>query len=71
MLDVDLYKPALEVFRFFYPRLVRGGYFFLHDFNSPEANHGISRAANEFMADVPEMLIELPDFHGSAMFRKL
>ena len=71
MLDVDMYKPALEVFRFFYPRLVRGGYFFLHDFNSPESNHGIARAASEFMADIPELLNEIPDFHGSAMFRKI
>lgn len=70
MLDVDLYQPALDVFRFFYPRLVRGGYFFMHDYNSPEANHGISRAAHEFMADKPEQLIEIPDFHGSALFRK-
>ena len=37
MLDVDLYRPALEVLRFFYPRMVRGGYFFMHDFNSPES----------------------------------
>jgi O-methyltransferase len=71
MLDVDLYAPALEVFRFFYPRLVRGGYFFMHDFNSPESNHGISRAAREFMADKPELLVEIPDFHGSALFRKI
>lgn len=71
MLDVDLYLPALEVFRFFYPRMARGGYFFMHDFNSPESNHGISRAAHEFMADKPELLVEIPDFHGSALFRKL
>jgi O-methyltransferase len=71
MLDVDLYKPALEVFRFFYPRMVRGGYFFLHDFNSPESDQGIARAAHEFMADKPELLIEVADFHGSAMFRKM
>jgi O-methyltransferase len=50
--------------------MVRGGYFFLHDFNSPESNAGISRAAFEFLADKPELLIEIPDFHGSAMFRR-
>jgi O-methyltransferase len=71
MLDVDLYAPALEVFRFFYPRMERGAYFFLHDFNSPESNHGISRAASEFLADKPELLLEIPDFHGSACFRKI
>ena len=71
MLDVDLYKPALEVFRFFYPRMVRGGYFFLHDYNSPESDHGISRAAHEYLADKPELLVEIPDYCGSAVFRKL
>lgn len=71
MLDVDLFAPALDVFRFFYPRLVRGGYFFMHDFNSPESERGISRAALEFLADKPELPIEIPDFHGSALFRKM
>ena len=71
MLDVDLYAPALQVFRFFYPRMERGGFFFLHDFNSPESDHGISRAAREFLADKPELLLEIADFHGSAFFRKI
>jgi len=71
MLDVDLYRPALEVFRFFYPRLVRGGYFFMHDFNSTESEHAISRAAQAFMSDKPELLIEIPDYLGSAFFRKM
>ena len=71
MLDVDLFQPALDVLGFFYPRMVRGGFFFMHDYNSPEANHAISRAAHGFMRDKAELLIELPDFHGSAMFRKV
>ena len=71
MLDVDLYQPALDVFAFFYPRMVRGGYFFMHDYNSPESKRAISRAAHEFMADKPELLIETPDYSGSALFRKI
>jgi len=71
MLDVDIYQASLDVFRFFYPRLVRGGYFFMHDYNSPESNRAVSRAAAEFMADKPEMLIEMCDFFGSALFRKI
>lgn len=70
MLDFDLYKSALDVFRFFYPRLVPGGYFFMHDFNNPESDRAISRAATEFLADKPERLIEIPDEWGSALFRK-
>ncbi|HEX4039818.1 MAG TPA: TylF/MycF/NovP-related O-methyltransferase [Acidobacteriaceae bacterium] len=71
MLDFDLYRPALDAFTFFYPRLVRGGYFFLHDFNSPESDRAISRAAREFLADKPELLVEIPDRYGSAVFRKV
>lgn len=71
MLDFDLYQPAHDALRFFYPRLVPGGYFIMHDFNSPESNCAISRAANEFLHDKPEMLIEIPDEWGSALFRKV
>jgi O-methyltransferase len=70
MLDVDVYRPALSVLEFFYPRMSRGAYLFLHDFNSPESDRAISRAATEFMRDKPELLFEIPDFHGSAVFRK-
>ena len=71
MLDVDMYQPSIEVFRFFYPRLVRGGYFFMHDYNSPESERAVSRAANEYMRNRPELLIEIPDYFGSALFRKI
>lgn len=71
MLDVDMYQPSLEVFRFFYPRLVRGGYFFMHDYNSDESGRAVSRAAHTFMSDKPELLIEIPDFFGTALFRKI
>jgi O-methyltransferase len=71
MLDVDIYKASIEVFRFFYPRLAPGGYFFMHDYNSPESEGAVSRAAAEFMADKPEKLIEICDYFGSALFRKI
>ena len=71
MLDVDLYQPSLDVFRFFYPRLTRGGYFFMHDYNSSESDRAVSRAAHAFMADKPELLIEIPDYFGTALFRKI
>jgi O-methyltransferase len=71
MLDVDILKASLDVFEFFYPRMVRGGYFFMHDFNSPESDRAVSRAAAQYLADKPEMLIELCDFFGSAVFRKI
>jgi O-methyltransferase len=71
MLDCDLYRTSLAVLAFFYPRMKRGGYFFIHDFNSPESDHGVSRAVADFMADKAELLTELPDQFGSALFRKI
>ena len=71
MLDCDLYQSALAGLRFFYPRLVSGGYFFLHDYNSSESDHAIMRAASEFLQDKPELLFEIPDQWGSAVFRKI
>lgn len=33
--DLDLYKPTRQSLEFFYPRLARGGYLIVHDFNHP------------------------------------
>jgi O-methyltransferase len=71
MLDVDLYAASLATLKFFYSRLAPGGYFFLHDYNSTESSHGVSRATNEFLADKIELLTEIPDVCGTAMFRKV
>lgn len=70
MLDVDKYEPTLAGMQFFYPRMVTGGYIFVHDYNSPESNWGVSRAVDEFLAGKPEKLIELPDGGGSVVLRK-
>jgi O-methyltransferase len=71
MLDVDCYPSTLAGLHFFYSHTLPGGYIFLHDFNSPESSHGVSRAAAEFMADKPERIVEIPDTWGSGFFRKL
>jgi len=52
-------------------RMARAGDFFMYDFNSTEADHAISRVANEFLADRAELLIEIPDYHGSVWFHKI
>ncbi len=33
-LDADLYDPLYAGLQFFYPKLVQGGYIFVHDFNN-------------------------------------
>jgi len=71
LLDLDIYKPTLAALDFFYPRISRGGYCFIHDYNSPESDCAIKRAAISFFSDKPELLIELPDTWGSVMFRKM
>lgn len=71
MLDLDRYQPTLAGLQTFYPRMRRGGYLFLHDYNSPESDHGVARAVHEFLADKPELLIELPDRGGSVVLRKV
>jgi O-methyltransferase len=71
MLDLDLYRPTAAGVEFFYPRLVSGGYLFAHDYNSPESDHAVARAVNEYLKDKPEKIIELPDRWGSIVIRKI
>ena len=70
LLDLDVFNPTLAGLEFFYPRLPRGGYLFVHDFNSPESNSACRRAVTQFMADKPEQVVELPDTWGSVVIRK-
>jgi O-methyltransferase len=70
LLDLDVMSPTLAGLEFFYPRLARGGYCFVHDYNSPESNSACRRAVSQFMTGKPESIVELPDAWGSVMFRK-
>jgi len=70
-LDADLYAPTKAGLEFFYPRMVRGGYVFAHDYSSFESNRGVKRAVQEFLADKSELVIEIPDRWGSVLFRKI
>lgn len=70
MLDPDKYKPTLAGLEIFYPRMSPGGYIFMHDYNNPESDFAVSRAAHDFLADKPEKLIDIPDANGSVLFRK-
>ena len=71
MLDFDKYKPTIAGLQVFYPRLERGGFLFLHDYNSAESERGVARALHEFLADKPELPVEYPDRSGSVVIRKL
>jgi len=70
-LDADLYVSTLKGLEFFYPRISRGGYIFIHDYHNPgESKAGVFRAVNEFLKDKPEKLVEIPDVLGSIIIRK-
>lgn len=70
LLDLDLFAPTKAGLEFFYPRMAAGGYFILHDYNSPESNYAVSRAADEFFLDKPEYLVAVPDRWGTVLTRK-
>lgn len=71
VLDADLYNPIKAGLEFFYPRMARGGYIFVHDYNWDGYEWGAKRAVDEFLRDKAELPIEIPDRWGSIAFRKL
>jgi len=71
MVDFDKYEPTLAALEFFYPRVHKGGFIFVHDYNSPESNWGCSRALNLFLSDKPEKPVAIPDSWGTALLRKI
>jgi O-methyltransferase len=67
-IDVDLYKPTLAGLQFFYDRLTAGGIIMIHDYNHNW--EGVKTAVDEFIATIPEALVELPDWQGSVILVK-
>jgi O-methyltransferase len=70
LLDMDIFEPTAAALEFFYPRLSKGGYVFVHDYNSDESDWACKRALDGFMRGKPEQVIDLSDHGGSALFRK-
>lgn len=71
LLDLDLYPPTVGSLEFFYPRMSRGGYIVLHDYNNPESDQAVKRALDEFLKGKPELPVEIGDAWGSVIFRKI
>jgi O-methyltransferase len=67
-IDADLYKPTLAGLQFFYVRLAPGGIILIHDYNHNW--DGVKKAVDEFAATIPEGIVELPDWQGSAVLIK-
>jgi hypothetical protein len=68
-LDVDLYKPILAGLNYFYPRLVDGGYLFVHDYNNRRFG-GVRSAVDQFSKANGVSFVQLPDFAGSIVLTK-
>lgn len=68
-LDADLYEPIYHGLQFFYPKLVRGGYIFVHDFNN-DSYKGSRKAVEKFCSEENINFVPLPDAGGSAVICK-
>ena len=68
-LDADLYKPILAGLEFFYPRLERGGYIFVHDFESA-TYPGCKQAVMEFCRERGVGFVPILDRCSSAVITK-
>jgi O-methyltransferase len=68
-LDTDLYEPIYNGLVFFYPRLVNGGYIFVHDFNN-DAYKGTRQAVEKFCLEIKINYLPIPDLGGSVIIVK-
>jgi len=68
-LDADLYDPLYAGLVFFYPKLVPGGYIFVHDFNNDHYK-GARKAVETFCGEQGINYMPLPDSCGSAVIMK-
>jgi O-methyltransferase len=67
-IDTDLYNPVKEGLNYFYPLLSSGGVILVHDYTSKW--EGLVKAVDEFVTEIPENLIEVPDMFGTVMIIK-
>jgi O-methyltransferase len=68
-IDVDLYEPTKLALEFFYPKLNKGGYIFVHDFNN-SGYKGVRSAVLEFSEKFSVPYFPLSDGCGTAVLMK-
>ncbi|GBU25088.1 methyltransferase [Fibrobacteria bacterium R8-3-H12] len=68
-IDTDLYEPMYEGLKYFYPRLKKGGYIFVHDYNCV-AYSGVKNAVKQFSKENDISFFPLSDQMGSVVFVK-
>lgn len=67
--DADLYGPIYSGLEYFYPRLEKGGYIMIHDYNNP-AYKGAKEAVNKFCEKYYINRIPVCDHSGSVIISK-
>lgn len=68
-IDADLYDPILSGLNFFYSRLEKNGYIFVHDFNNREYK-GAREAVLDFCKVNDISFVPIPDIGGSIVITK-
>ena len=68
-IDADLYEPIYNGLQYFYPRLQKGGYIFVHDYNN-DVYKGAKKAVEKFCAENGLNKLPLPDSCGTAILMK-
>ena len=70
-LDCDLYQPMLAGIKYFYPRLTKGGYIIIHDYNNNGRWFGIKEALKESEEEIGHICkVPLSDRAGSLVLTK-
>lgn len=68
-LDTDLYEPIYQGLIYFYPKMIKGGYIFVHDVNN-DSYKGAAKAVEQFSAEQKISFLPIPDSCGSVVFIK-
>lgn len=68
-LDADLFKPIYDGLEYFYPRLVKGGYIFVHDYNN-DLYSGAKEAVRTFCQKNNISYVPISDSWGTVVIGK-
>jgi O-methyltransferase len=68
-IDVDLYLPIYNGLEYFYPRLQKGGYIFVHDYNTILFK-GVKEAVKKYAKENDLSYFPLSDHPGTVVFIK-
>ena len=70
-LDADLYEPIYRGLVYFYPKLCKGGYILIHDYNSfNDIYKGVKQALYQFCNERAISYVPIPDSGGSVVITK-